>query len=107
MNGVLRCVETPLGTPADSDELAAHSPQGAIQGARVVHGDTVRVHGWSTDPDYRPRRGVVVLYVDGAPAQTLSTSANPKPRPAGAGFRSAFIAHASMSAARMSRASGW
>lgn len=92
MDSVLRCVATPLGTTLTPGEVAAHSPQGAIQRARVVRGHVLRVHGWSTDPDYVARRGVVVLYVDGAPAQTLFTTRYASPRPRQAGPRSAFTA---------------
>lgn len=93
MDGVLQCVATPLGTTLSSSQLAAHSPRGAILRARAVNGK-LRVHGWATDRDYVARRSVVVMYVDGAPATTLNTERYPAPRPAGAGFRSAFFAAA-------------
>lgn len=91
MDGVLRCAATPVGTKLTAQQLAAHSPHGAILRSRVLNGK-IRVHGWATDPDDIARRSVVVLYVDGAPAQTLDTKKWTKPRPAGAGFRSAFWA---------------
>lgn len=91
MDGILRCVATPVGTKLSATQLAAHSPRGAILRARVLNGK-IRVHGWATDPDEIARRSVVVLYVDGASAQTLDTKRWTKPRPASAGYRSAFWA---------------
>jgi hypothetical protein len=91
MDGVLTCTATPLGTRLSAKQLAKHSPQGAILAARAGHGK-IRVHGWATDPDDVARRSVVVLYVDGAPAQTLSTEKWTTTRPAGAGYHSAFWA---------------
>lgn len=93
MDSVLQCVATPLGRTMSSTQLAAHSPRGAILRARTVNGK-LRVHGWATDPDYLARRSVVVMYVDGAPTQTLDTERYPAPRPADAGSRSAFYAAA-------------
>ena len=92
LDGVLSCVATPLGRTLTPGQAAAHSPQGAIERARVVRGHVLRVRGWSTDPDYIARRSVVVLYVDGRPAQTLYTQRYPAPRPDQAGPRSSFTA---------------
>jgi hypothetical protein len=91
MDGVLGCVAMPYGRRLTSQQLAAHSPQGAILRARVLNG-RIRVHGWATDPDDIARRSVVVLYVDGSPVETLDTQRWTQPRPAGAGFQSAFWA---------------
>jgi hypothetical protein len=89
LDTVLRCVPTPLGRLLTSKQIAARSPQGAIEqsGARR---DSLHIAGWATDPDFVRRRALVVLYVDGAPAATVTTHAYPGPRPAGAGPRSAF-----------------
>jgi len=89
MDSVLKCVATPLGTTLSSSQLAAHSPRGAIERANVVNGK-IRLHGWATDPDYLARRSVVVMYVDGSPAQTVDSQHSSETRPAGAGYRSAF-----------------
>lgn len=91
LDSVVGCAATPLGTGLSAGQVAAHSPQGAILRARVLNGK-IRVHGWATDPDEVTRRVVAVMYVDGAPAQTLDTSRWTTPRPAGAGSRSAFWA---------------
>lgn len=89
LNTVLNCVPTPLGTTLNSAQIAARSPQGAIEhsGARRA---SVHFAGWATDPDYYRRRATVVLYLDGSPAATVITGAYPGTRPAGAGPRSAF-----------------
>jgi cell wall-associated NlpC family hydrolase len=89
LDTVLRCVPTPLGTVLTSKQLAARSPQGAIQqsGAQA---SSVHVQGWATDPDDVSRKTVVVLYLDGAPAATVLTHRYLGPRPVGAGLRSAF-----------------
>jgi cell wall-associated NlpC family hydrolase len=89
LDTVLDCVPTPLGTTLTSTQLAARSPQGAIEksGARA---QSVRVAGWATDPDFIRRKATVVLYLDGSPAATVNTSAYAGTRPAGAGPRSAF-----------------
>jgi hypothetical protein len=89
LDAVLKCVPTPLGTTLTSSQLAARSPIGAIEHAWA--GTTgMRVTGWSSDPDYVSRRAIVVLYVDGQPAATVTTHLYPAPRPDGAGARSAF-----------------
>lgn len=91
MDAVLDCVATPLGRTLSSAQLATHSPHGAITVARAVN-NRIRVRGWATDPDEIGRRSVVVLYVDGAPAETLDTTRFTDTRPDGAGPRSAFLA---------------
>ena len=89
LDTVLDCVPTPLGTTLTSSQLAARSPQGAIEqsGARRA---SVHFAGWATDPDFYRRKATVVLYLDGSPAATVNTSAYTGDRPAGAGPRSAF-----------------
>jgi hypothetical protein len=89
LDTVLKCVPTPLGTSLTSSQLAARSPQGAIEksGARPR---SVHIAGWATDPDFIRRKATVVLYLDGSPAATVNTSAYLGTRPAGAGPRSAF-----------------
>jgi hypothetical protein len=89
LDTVLRCVPTPLGTALTSAQIAARSPHGKIQhaGARPA---SVHFSGWATDPDFLRRKTTVVLYVDGAPAATVYTSAYSGTLPAGAGPRSAF-----------------
>lgn len=89
LDTILKCVPTPLGTTLTSAQLAARSPQGAIQksGARPR---SVRFAGWATDPDFVRRKATVVLYLDGSPAATVNTSTYIGTRPDGAGPRSAF-----------------
>ena len=89
LDTVLSCVPTPVGTALTNAQVAARNPRGAIEqaGARPR---TLHFRGWATDPDFFRRKATVVLYLDGAPAATVITSAYPGPRPAGAGPRSAF-----------------
>jgi cell wall-associated NlpC family hydrolase len=84
---LLTCIATPLGTTLTSSQLAAHSPTGSFGSARATS-TAIRVTGWATDPDYYARRATVVLYIDGAPARTVTTTTYPAPRPTGAGARS-------------------
>jgi cell wall-associated NlpC family hydrolase len=91
MDTVLDCVATPLGRTLSPTQLAAHSPRGAILRSRTVN-NRIRVRGWATDPDDIGRRSVVVVYVDGAPAETLDTTKYSGTPPTGAGPRSAFVA---------------
>jgi cell wall-associated NlpC family hydrolase len=86
---LLKCVTTPLGVALSAAQTAAHSPRGAVTSTRVGAA-TMRVRGWTTDPDWITHRSVVVLYVNGAPASTVTTKAYAAPRPAGAGSLSAF-----------------
>jgi len=86
---VLRCVVTPLGTRLTTTQLQAHNPAGAVQGFSVG-AKTMRVRGWATDPDWRTRRLIVVLYVNGVSTATVMTTTYADPRPAGAGRLSAF-----------------
>jgi hypothetical protein len=89
LDTVLSCVPTPLGTTLTSTQIAARSPQGAIEksGARRA---SMHFAGWATDPDFYRRKATVVLYVDGSPAATVNTGAYLGTRPTGAGPRSAF-----------------
>jgi cell wall-associated NlpC family hydrolase len=89
LDTILKCVPTPLGTTLTAAQLAAHSPAGRIQRSGAQSG-SVHFRGWATDPDEIGRRAIVVLYVDGKPAATVTTQAYPAPRPAGAGPRSLY-----------------
>lgn len=87
---VLGCRVLPKGTALNSSQLAAHNPSGKV--SRVsANAKTFAVSGWSAEPDFRTGRMVAVLYVDGAPAQTVDTHhATAGQRTAGAGKRGAF-----------------
>lgn len=85
----LKCVVTPLGTKLTSAQLALHNPVGAVQSASVS-ATSMRVRGWSDDPDWLGHKLLVVLYVDGRPATTIATHKYTGTRPAGAGGYSAF-----------------
>jgi hypothetical protein len=89
LDRVLKCVATPLGTRLTTGQLAAHDPIGRIEqsGARAP---SVHFKGWASDPDYTRRRAIVVLYVDGTPAATVTTHLYAAPRPAGAGPHAAY-----------------
>jgi hypothetical protein len=89
MDTVLTCVATPLGTTLSATDAAAHSPRGAVQRVGATSA-SIRFVGWATDPDYVPRRLLVVVYVDGTSVATVATHRYPLPRPAGAGRASAF-----------------
>lgn len=89
LDTLLSCVPTPLGTTLTSAQIAARSPQGAIERSGARRG-SVHFVGWATDPDFYRRKTTVVLYVDGSPAATVNTSGYLGTRPAGAGPRSAF-----------------
>jgi cell wall-associated NlpC family hydrolase len=88
---LLRCIATPLGTKLTSTQVAAHSPVGRFATIKAT-AKKIGVTGWADDPDYRARKSVVVLYVDGTSAATLNTSAytSTDVRPAGSGLRSKF-----------------
>jgi cell wall-associated NlpC family hydrolase len=89
LDTVLKCVTTPLATKLTAAQLAKHDPAGAITHAGR-NSKVIRLQGWASDPDLVARRSTVVLYVDAAPAATVTTQAYPLPRPATAGYRSAF-----------------
>ena len=89
LDTVLSCVPTPLGKALTSAQIAARSPQGAIDQSGARRG-SVHFAGWATDPDDVRRQATVVLYLDGAPAATVNTSTYVGTRPDGAGPRSAF-----------------
>ena len=84
LSTLLRCFATPIGTTLTSAQVAAHSPRGAYSSA-VASTTSLRVRGWATDSDFVARPAVAVLYVDGSPAKTFSTTTYPAPRPTGAG----------------------
>jgi cell wall-associated NlpC family hydrolase len=87
---VMKCVATPLGTKLSSSTTSLHSPQGALTSASA-NSSTVNFQGWTTDADDLARRSTVVLYLDGASAETVTThSFTTSTPPAGAGMRSAF-----------------
>lgn len=89
LDTVLKCVTTPLGVALTASQLATHKPKGAITAASA--GSTsLRLQGWASDPDFVPRRSIVVLYVDGFSSATVVTHSYPAPRPVAAGFQSAF-----------------
>jgi len=85
----LRCVVTPLGTKLTSAQKTARNPAGAVTGF-AVSSAAMRVRGYATDPDWRTRKLVVVLYVNGQSTATVMTHRYAAPRPAGAGSLSAF-----------------
>lgn len=87
---ILKCVATPLGTRLDSNQVSAHNPHGAVSWVSAWTG-TLHVVGWSTDPDLLSRRSVVVVYVDGSAARTVTTSRNGSvSRPSSAGPYSSY-----------------
>ena len=97
MDRIRRCIATPLGRAVSTTESAAHNPVGAITGSWASR-TAVRFAGWATDPDIRWRRSVVVLYIDGRPAQTVATFRTPSPRPSPAtGVRSWYDIRAGVS----------
>ncbi len=89
VNTVLGCVATPLGRIMSSSEVAAHSPIGAITHAHAS-ARNVHIRGWATDPDYASRRTTGVLYIDNAPAATVTTTTFSAATPDGAPANSAF-----------------
>jgi cell wall-associated NlpC family hydrolase len=72
LSHVLGCVMTPSGASSAS----GHDPVGKIDSATAT-GSTMTVSGWAYDPDFRVRRSVVVLYVDGASSATVVTALAP------------------------------
>jgi cell wall-associated NlpC family hydrolase len=89
LDSVLKCVAAPLGTTLTTAQLTTRNPQGSIVHASAGSA-SLRFQGWTSDPDYLPRRMIVVLYVDGTSTATVLTHAYPAPRPDGAGAVSAF-----------------
>ena len=85
----LKCVVTPLGTKLTRAQQLTHNPVGQVQGFSVGS-KSMHVRGWATDPDWRTRKLVVVLYVNGHSAATVMTTTYPQPRPVGASSLSAF-----------------
>lgn len=88
-HAALGCVVTPLGTRLSTAQRAAHNPVGRLTGF-AVSATSLRVRGYATDPDWRTRKLIVVLYVNGRSTATVMTSAYQGPRPAGVGMLSAF-----------------
>jgi cell wall-associated NlpC family hydrolase len=88
-SAVLGCTTTPLGRTLTATQVAAHKPQGALT-AVSASASSLRVTGWTTDPDWIGRRITTVLYVDGSSAGTVLTTTYAGTRPKGAGPVSAF-----------------
>jgi cell wall-associated NlpC family hydrolase len=86
---LLTCVPTPLRTVLTSAQIAAHNPIGRIEAASAS-ATTFSVRGWTSDPDYLVRHSLVVLYLDGYSAATVTTHTYPAPRPTGSGPYSAY-----------------
>ncbi|MGN6609731.1 MAG: C40 family peptidase [Jatrophihabitans sp.] len=89
LSTLLNCYALPYGTALTSGQQATHSPRGSIATTMAAPG-SLTVTGWADDPDFFPRRSVVVVYVDSVSAATITTHAYPAPRPAGAAINSAF-----------------
>lgn len=89
VDSLRKCVATPLGRGLTSRQRAAHNPIGKMTSA-WANKKSVHYRGWATDRDYQNLPTRVVLYVDGRAAATVTTTADPLPRPAGAGYRSKF-----------------
>jgi cell wall-associated NlpC family hydrolase len=70
LSTVLRCIATPLGRIVTS--TSAHNPQGVVSAVSATT-NSLTVSGWATDPDFRGRPLVAVLYVDGVSAKTVYT----------------------------------
>lgn len=66
---VLKCFVTPRSA-AISD--SRYSPTGSVSSTTATS-STMTVVGQAVDPDFRVRRLTVVLYVDGSPAETVTT----------------------------------
>ena len=89
LHTVLKCVTTPLTSTLTSAQVAAHKPKGSITRASAGTA-SIRLQGWASDPDWISLRSTVVLYVDGRSTATVLTHAYAAPRPAAAGYRSAY-----------------
>ena len=70
------CLKVYVGLTAA--EIAARSPQGALEAARAQSATSLGVRGWASDPDDRAASIKVMAYLDGALAATVTTSV---PRP--------------------------
>jgi cell wall-associated NlpC family hydrolase len=89
LDTVLKCVTTPLSTKLSSAQIAAHQPAGVIAHSWAT-ATRFYIEGWASDPDDVNRPSIVVLYLDGRPAATLTTRTYAAPRPAKAGTSSAY-----------------
>ncbi|MEO6504106.1 MAG: NlpC/P60 family protein [Jatrophihabitantaceae bacterium] len=70
------CLRVSVGLTAA--EIAARSPQGALEAARAQSATSIGVRGWASDPDNRAASIKVIAYLDGATAATVTASV---PRP--------------------------
>lgn len=70
------CLKVSVGLTAA--EIAARSPQGALEATRAQSATSIGVRGWASDPDNRAASIKVVAYLDGAVAATVTASV---PRP--------------------------
>lgn len=70
------CLRVVVGLTAA--EIAARSPQGALEVARAHNATSLGVRGWASDPDNRAASIKVVAYLDGVAAATVTASV---PRP--------------------------
>ncbi len=70
------CLKVSVGLTAA--EIAARSPQGALEAARAHSATSLGVRGWASDPDNRAASIKVIAYLDGAVAATVTASV---PRP--------------------------
>lgn len=70
------CLRVSVGLSAA--EIAARSPQGALEATRAHSATSLGVRGWASDPDNRAVSIKVVAYLDGVAAATVTASV---PRP--------------------------
>ncbi len=89
MDGVLRCISTPLGRALPANATTWHDPHGKITNAWSGP-RRIQFTGSAWDPDLRWRRTLVVLYVDGSPVATVPTHHTATPLVAHAGYRSSY-----------------
>ncbi|WP_375503129.1 C40 family peptidase [uncultured Jatrophihabitans sp.] len=90
-NVVFTCLATPLGRRASTSEVAAHSPTGVVSRATTT-ATSLQVTGFATDQDFRSKHLSVVLYVDGRPAVTVTTTRTTSGAPAGSGSNANYVA---------------
>jgi hypothetical protein len=71
----LGCAIVRIGpVPLTPTQIAAHSPSGALDAAWAESATSLRVTGWASDPDDRARPLLVVGYLDGNSARTVSAN---------------------------------
>lgn len=70
------CLKVYVGLTAA--EIAARSPQGALEATRAQSATSIGVRGWASDPDNRAASIKVMAYLDGTLAATVTASV---PRP--------------------------